>query len=530
MNQIILLIGIVIVICVLLHHWIEKLPVPSLLIFLGLGMIFGENGILKISFDNYVASEIICSACLIFIIYYGGFGVNLKAAKTVIKPAIFLSTLGVALTAVIVGIFAHFIFDIPMLQGLLIGSLIASTDAASVFSVLRSQKLSLKYHTDSLLELESGSNDPISYMLTVVLTTLLLGDNISISLMLLSQIIVGALCGIIIAKITIHLLNRLKTQLDQATTILVVAAVLIAYALPTLFNGNGYLSVYICGILMGNSEIPEKRNQAHFFDTLTGIAQMLIFFLLGLLVTPAKLPEVFIPSLIIMLFLTFIARPLAVSAILMPFKAKLNQILLVSWSGLRGVASIVFAIYVVTHDIVLPFNIFNLVFCIVLMSIAFQGTGLPFVAKKFKMIDEDANVQKTFNDYQENSPMNFLKVHIEENDQWENKYIKDLTFPKELLIAIIIRNKHDIIVPSGDTLILKGDLVVLAGHEFDDRKNLMLQEITIDENHKWNNKALNEINIDKGTLIVMLERNHQTIVPSGDTVILENDTLVIAQF
>lgn len=530
MNQTILLIGIVIVICVLLHHWIEKLPVPSLLIFLGLGMMFGENGVLKISFDNYVISEMICSTCLIFIFYYGGFGINLKAAKKVIQPSIFLSTLGVALTASIVGLFTYFIFDISLLEGMLIGSVIASTDAASVFSVLKSQKLSLKYHTDSLLELESGSNDPISYMLTVVLTALLLGQNISIPFMLISQIILGIISGILIGKITVYLLNRLTTQLNQATTILVVAAVLIAYALPTMINGNGYLSVYLCGIIMGNSEIPEKRSQVHFFDTLTGIAQMMIFFLLGLLVTPSALPEVFIPSLIIMLFLTFIARPLAVSVILLPFKAKIEQLLLVSWSGLRGVASIVFAIYVVTHEIILPFHIFNLVFCIVLMSIAFQGTGLPLVAKKVKMIDEHANIKKTFNDYQENSSINFLKIHVEKNDSWENQYIKDLVLPKNLLIALIIRNKHDLIVPAGDTLIKQGDLLVLAGHEFDDRKSLMLNEITIGENHKWKQKTLSEISIDKGTLIVMLERNNQTIVPSGDTIILENDTLVIAKF
>lgn len=277
MNQTILLIGIVIVICDLLHHRIEKLPVPSLLIFLGLGMMFGENGVLKISFDNYVISEMICSTCLIFIIYYGGFGINLKAAKKVIQPSIFLSTLGVALTASIVGLFTYFIFDISLLEGMLIGSVIASTDAASVFSVLKSQKLSLKYHTDSLLELESGSNDPISYMLTVVLTALLLGQNISIPFMLISQIILGIISEILIGKITVYLLNRLTTQLNQATTILVVAAVLIAYALPTMINGNGYLSVYLCGIIMGNSEIPEKRSQVHFFDTLTGIAQMMIF-------------------------------------------------------------------------------------------------------------------------------------------------------------------------------------------------------------------------------------------------------------
>lgn len=530
MNQILLLIGVVIFICVLLHHWIEKLPVPSLLIFLTLGMLFGENGIFKIPFDNYHISEMICSTCLIFIIYYGGFGINLKAAKKVIIPSALLSTLGVILTAGLVGIFAHLVLKISLLEGLLIGSVIASTDAASVFSVLRTQKLSLKYHTDSLLEMESGSNDPVSYMLTIILTSLIIEQNISIPIMVILQIVLGIACGIIMGKIASYLLNQIDIKLDQATTILVVAVVLIAYALPSAFNGNGYISVYLCGIVMGNSEIPEKRSQVHFFDTLTGIAQMMIFFLLGLLVTPAHLPEVFIPSLIIMLFLTFIARPLAVSTILIPFKAPLKQITLVSWAGLRGVASIVFAIYVVVNGAEMSYNLFNLVFCIVLLSIAFQGTGLPHIARKVDMIDINANIQRTFNDYQENSQVNFLKVHINENDTWENKYVKDLLIPHELIIGLIIRNKNEIIVPRGDTFILQGDLLVLAGHEFDDRKSLMLQERTIHEDHKWKNKPLSEISIDKNMLIVMLERGNETIVPTGETIILENDTLIIAKF
>lgn len=530
MNHILLLIGVVIFICVILHHWIEELPVPSLLIFLGLGMLFGENGIFRIDFDNYTISEAICSTCLIFIIYYGGFGINLKAAKKVILPSALLSTLGVILTAGIVGIFTHLVLNISLLEGFLIGSVIASTDAASVFSVLRTQKLSLKYHTDSLLEMESGSNDPVSYMLTIILTSLIIGKNVSIPLLIVLQIVLGIICGIIMGRIAIYLLNRIDIKLDQATTILVVAIVLIAYALPTVFNGNGYISVYLCGIIMGNSEIPEKRSQVHFFDTLTGIAQMLIFFLLGLLVTPASLPEVFIPSLIIMLFLTFIARPISVSAILLPFKAKLNQIILISWAGLRGVASIVFAIYVVVNDGHISYNLFNLVFCIVLLSIAFQGTGLPIVAKVTNMIDKNANIQKTFNDYQENSPVNFIKIHINSDDKWKNQYVKDILLPKDLLIGIIIRNKKDIIVPKGDTLILEGDLLVLVGHEFDDRRNLMLHERTIGENHKWKDKAISDIPMDQGLLIVMLQRGNTTIVPSGDTILLEDDTLVIAKF
>lgn len=530
MNESLLLIGIVIVICLLINRLSEKLPIPSLLLFLMLGMLFGENGIFRISFDNYHITEIICSTCLIFIMYYGGFGVNLKVAKKVLPQSIILSTIGVVLTAFIVGVFVHFAFGLSWLEGMLIGSVIGSTDAATVFNILRTQNLNLKDGTDSLLEIESGSNDPISYLLTVVLTALMIGENVQIPIMLLSQMIFGIVCGIFIGKFTIYLLNHMKAELAQSETMLVIAMVIIAYALPTIIGGNGYISVYLCGIIMGNADIPEKRSQVHFFDALTGIAQMMIFFLLGLLVTPSSLGSVILPSLIIMVFMTVVARPIAVTALLTPFKASKSQIALVSWSGLRGVASIVFAIYVVVRQVPLAFDLFNLVFCIVFFSISFQGTLIPFVAKKLNMIDEHANVQRTFNDYQECSDIRFIKLHMDEGHPWIQKTLKEVPLPKDLLVGLVIRKEDELIVPRGDTQLEQGDLLVLAGQEFDDRRNLMLQEMTIGAHHKWNERSLSEIAVEKGTLIVMLRRGKETIVPSGKTIIKEGDTVVIAKF
>lgn len=529
MNEPLLLVGIVILICVLIHRWTEKLPVPSLLIFLGLGMLFGENGILRIPFDDYLMSEWICSIALVFIIYYGGFGINLKEAKKVIVPSVLLSTIGVVLTTVFVGLFVHWTLKLSLLEGMLIGAVISSTDAASVFSVLRAQKLSLKYSTDSMLEMESGSNDPFSYMLTVVFTALLLAQEVSIPLLLISQVVFGCLAGILMGKIGVYALHRLNTSLDQAETILVVATVLIAYALPAVFGGNGYISVYLCGIIMGNADIPKKKEHVHFFDTLTGIAQMLIFFLLGLLVTPMNLSEVFVPALVIMLFLTFVARPLAVSLLLAFNQSKIKQIGLVSWAGFRGAASIVFAIYVVVRNVAMTYPLFNLVFCIVLLSIAIQGSLLPFVSRVLKMIDYDKNIQRTFNDYQENTAINFVRLHIDEGHKWEGKLIRELELPNEILIVLLVRNQLDLVVPRGDTKIEKGDLLVLAGQEFDDRSQLMLQEVVIGNNHKWNHRSLSDIAMKNG-LIVMLQRGKDTIVPSGDTILQEDDVLVIAKF
>lgn len=214
--------------------------------------------------------------------------------------------------------------------------MIASTDAASVFNILRTRNLNLRFNTASLLELESGSNDPMSYMLTVVLVTLMTGGDISVPLVLIKQLAFGILFGVCVGYAAAVLLRRTHATMAQGDTIFVFASALIAYALPSLLGGNGYLSVYLCGILMGNAPIPQKRDLVRFFDALTGIAQMMIFFLLGLLVTPAQLPRVFVPALCILVFLTLVGRPLAVAAILAPFRARPGR--LVWWPGQACVA------------------------------------------------------------------------------------------------------------------------------------------------------------------------------------------------
>lgn len=341
MNGYLTLIGAVIVICVLLNRFAQKLPIPSLLIFIALGMCFGVNGIVGIPFDDYQISEQICSVCLLFVMFYGGFGTNLKAARPAAGKAVLMSTLGVVMTAGLVGTFAHFVLSFPWLESFLIGSVIASTDAASVFSVLKTQKLDLKDYTASLLEIESGSNDPYSYMLTVLFVSLLQGKSISVPALLANQILVGAAAGLLIGYSAVFLLKKCDFYMEQGKTIFVFAAAVLAYALPSVFGGNGYLSVYLCGIYMGNASLSDKRDLVHFFDAVTGIAQMMIFFLLGLLVTPSELPETFLPSLLIMLFLTFIARPLAAGILLAPMGSGLRQIGVVSWAGLRDRKSVV---------------------------------------------------------------------------------------------------------------------------------------------------------------------------------------------
>lgn len=529
MNEILLLTGIVIIICILVHRLTFRLGVPSLLAFLALGMCFGVDGILHISFNNYHISEIICSISLIFIMFYGGFGTNFEEARSVAVKSTLLSTLGVLFTAGLVGVFAHFVLHLPWTESMLIGSVISSTDAASVFSILRSKKLNLKDHTASMLEMESGSNDPMSYMLTLLWITILTGDQVSVPLLVLRQLAIGSILGLLLGKGAVFVLNRCNFYIDQGNTIFLLAVSALAYALPSALGGNGYLSVYLCGIVMGNSYLPHKRDLVLTFDVLTGIAQMVIFFLLGLLVTPSQLPAVFLPSVLIMAFLTLVARPLSVAAVLAPFRSSKEQIGLVSWSGLRGAASIVFAIQAVLSGAPMEYNLFNLVFCIVLLSISLQGTLLAPMAHKLNMIDEKADVRRTFNDYQAESDITFSKISISPHHPWVGHSLKDVPLPPELLVTLILRNGVSL-VPNGSTVLQAGDLLVLAGHEFEDRENLTLYEVSIDKTHKWKDKSLRELSLPKGTLIVMIQNEKGTVIPDGNTVIHGEDTLVIARF
>lgn len=528
LNEAVLLAGSVILICILISRFLEKIPVPSMLIFIVLGIFFGENGVLRIAFNDYEFADDICLVSLIFIMFYGGFGTNLRVARPVLTRSVILSTLGVAGTAGTVAAFVHLCFRLPWLESMLIGSVISSTDAASVFNILRTSKLGLKYHTDSLLEVESGSNDPMSYMLTTVTLSLMAGRSVSIPQILLQQIFLGILGGVLVGAITVWLMRQSLLGSQQNRTVLLFAAMLLAYALPSVLGGNGYLSVYLCGIWLGNTQISQKRYLVHFFDVLTDVSQVIVFFLLGLLVTPAQLPAVLIPAVCITLFLTFVARPAVTAVLLLPFRAPWNQIGLISWAGLRGASSIVFAIAAVLSGVQTRYNLYNLVFCIVLLSMALQGTLLPKAAAFFSMIDENADVAKTFSDYQEETNVDFIKIHVNDRYPWCGKELRKLPLPPELMVAMIVREERTI-VPDGNTRVLAGDLLVFAAHPFEDRENLFLHEVGVERGSRWVNRSLSQVSLPNGQLVILVKRGMETIIPAGSTVLLPGDVLVLAE-
>ena len=371
-------ISLIAIVCLCSSSLFSRWGVPSLLVFIVLGMLFGSDGLFKIPLDDYHLVEQICSIALAFIMFYGGFGTNWKQARPVAAKAITLSTLGVVMTALITALFCRLVLRIGMLESFLIGAAISSTDAASVFSILRAKKLNLKYNTASLLEMESGSNDPASYMLTLTALSLLKGDaGGQLAVIMLLQIGVGIAVGIVAAMASSWVLRKQRLRIDGYDTLFVLALVVGAYALATHFGGNGYLAVYLFGIILGNSRIMDKVALVHFFDGITGQAQIIIFFLLGLLSFPSTLPGTLGISIAIAMFLTFVARPAAVFAILAPMKCNPKQILLVSFAGLRGAASIVFAIIAVVSGVKLEYDLFHIVFGVCLISVAMQVDSLP---------------------------------------------------------------------------------------------------------------------------------------------------------
>ncbi|MCR8747109.1 potassium/proton antiporter [Romboutsia lituseburensis] len=533
--------ALVLLVCITSSKIFYKFGVPILLVFIILGMLFGSDGVVGIYFDNYELTKQLCSIGLVFIMFYGGYGTNWNMAKPVAISSILLSTVGVVITAGLTGLFCILVFNTSVLEGLLIGSIVASTDAASVFAILRSQKLNLKGSIASILEIESGSNDPFAYMMTIIILGLMGNiDSSSILPMLLTQVVVGILSAVILAKLTVYLLRNLNFEIEGFYPIFVTAIAILSYSLSEYLGGNGYLSVYMAGIIIGNSKIPHKKSIFQFFDGISWIMQIMLFFLLGLLAFPSQIPGVMIKSTLISIFMIVIARPIATFSILSWFKIPVKQQIFISWVGLRGAASIVFAIFAVTYGVPIENDIFHIIFFIALFSVSVQGTLLPMMARKLDLIDDNSSILKTFNDYTEDKSTKLIEVSVTEDCRLVNKSIMDADIPEDILIVMIKRN-GDVLVPNGSTVMLLGDVLVITGNNFDildnyfdhkvnkyqEGKSTKLMEISIPLDSKITNKSIKNIDISKDILIVMIKRNGNIIIPNGSTVIRPEDVLVI---
>ena len=519
----------ILLLCIAASRVSDRFGIPVLLLFMLLGMLCGSDGVLGIHFAQYDFAEQICSLALVFIMFYGGFGVNWHVARPVAAPSILLASLGVVLTSAFTGLFCHFALGTSLLEGLLIGSVIGSTDAASVFSILRFKNLNLKGGLASLVEIESGSNDPTSYMLTVLILSLISpGDSVSFVPLLLKQVGFGLLFGAGVGLLAGWVLKRVSFGANGLQPIFVIAVALLAYAAPSLLGGNGYLSVYLAGILIGNQPILHKVELVHFFDGLTGLMQILLFFLLGLLSFPSQMPAILLPAVAVFVFMTFVSRPAAVALLLTPFRVPFRHQLFIAFSGLRGAASIVFAILAVISPAYMSMDIFHIVFCICLLSVCLQGTFLPLVAKKLGLVETDGSVLKTFNDYQDDSTLHLMEITVTDAHPFAGRELCEIPLPPEQLVVMVKRGDNTLI-PRGHTRVHVGDRLIVSVPAFRDDADLPLGEMVIEPTHPFAYRTIDEVRLPPEQLIVAIKRGDETVVPRGQTQILPGDILVYSK-
>ncbi len=519
-----LLIGVILILALFAIRFSQKHGLPALLLFIVLGMAFGALGL---EFDNFEFADHFATIALMVIIFYGGFGTSWKMARPVAKEAIILSSLGVVTTSLITGLFCHYALGLQLFESMLIGSIVGSTDFASVSNILRSKSLNLKYSTASLLELESGSNDPTAYAMTMVFLSVIIGSEVSIPALLFSQVAVGLLMGFALAFGVCKLLKTLHLQADGLHAVFMASAMLITYAATGLLGGNGYLALYILGIRLGNMSFRGKRDIVFFFDGLTEIMQIGLFFILGLLSNLTRFIATFPLAVAIMLFMTLVARPLSVYGLMLPFHLRRNQLNMISLAGIRGGAAIAFAILAVNSQAVLSVDIYHIVFGICVLSSLVQGSLMPPAAKRWDMLDPNDTVLQTFNHYQDKAEIGFLETRIHPDSGLIGTQVKDLNLTFDFIVAKIERDGKTI-VPRGHVAVEENDLIVLGGETHFDESDQDLIEFTIPKGHEWENRYIKDLKLPVDRLIIMVQRKGRgAIVPAGDTLLLEDDKVVM---
>src|SRR6266542_3710450 len=467
----ILLIGsVLLLISILVGKTTTRFGVPILIFFLLVGILAGSEGIGGIAFDNPTTAQFIGITALKFILFSGGLDTNFQTIKPVLWHGIALSTVGILLTALSVGVFVHFLLGFTLSEGLLLGAIVASTDAAAVFSILRSKGVGLKGFLRPVLELESGSNDPMAYFLTISLTTIVKEGSFDIVQFLplfLKGFLIGGLMGYAIGKISAWLFNKIQLNNEGLYPVLMLALAMFSYAGTESFGGNGFLAIYITGIVLGNENFIHKRSLIKFYDGQAWLMQIILFLTFGLLVFPSRVIPVIGVGLLISAFLIFIARPIGVFGSLIFFKTNTRSKLFLSWVGLRGAVPIVFATYPMIAGLNKSEMIFNLVFFISVISVLAQGTTLAYVAKLLHVIIPAKAKRRTETDLELLDSVKSVmeEVTIPAQSEIAGKKIVHLGFPKTAQILSIKRGKN-YISPVGSTVLLANDtLLILAEDE-----------------------------------------------------------------
>jgi cell volume regulation protein A len=455
-----------------------RFGVPILVLFLGVGMIFGNDGF-GLEFSNPEHAQFIGVLALNIILFSGGMDTKYTEIRPVMVHGIILATFGVLLTALITGIFVYFLtkhvftaITFSLFEALLLASVMSSTDSASVFAILGAKGLSLKERLKPLLELESGSNDPMAYMLTITFIQLLtIGEETGwmIATNFVLQLTVGTILGYVFGHIIVKLINKIDLDNESLYPVLLLTVLFMIYSITNDLKGNGYLAVYISGLVIGNSKFVHKKTSKKFMDGMTWLFQIVMFLTLGLLVSPSELLPIAFIGLAISLFMIFFARPLAVWLCLIPLKKpSVRARHYVSWVGLRGAAPILFATYPLTAHLEKAQIIFNIVFFVTLVSLLLQGTTVPVVAKWLGLIGEKRTQNKlsTFDvDFPDDIKSTMSEITLTDAHLTRGNRIMDMPMPEKTLVVMVKREEH-YFVPTGSTELETGDtLLIISDNE-----------------------------------------------------------------
>lgn len=466
------------------------LGVPALLLFLAIGMLAGSDGPGGIHFDNPWLAQSLGVVALSFILFAGGLDTDWAAVRPVARKGLALSTIGVCFTALSVSWFTTVMLQFSWLEGVLLGAIVSSTDAAAVFAVLRSKRVTLKGQIKPLLELESGSNDPMAVFLTVGLIALITipeASFLDLIPMFIRQMVLGAVLGYSMGKGMVLLVNRLRLEYEGLYPVLTLSLVLMTYSASSWLGGNGFLAVYLAGLVMGNADFVHKRSLMRFHDGLAWLMQIAMFLTLGLQVFPSRLVPIAGVGLLVSLFLMLIARPVAVFLTLLPAKLSLREKSMVSWVGLRGAVPIILATFPLLAHVPQADLIFHLVFFIVLTSVLLQGTSIPLVAKWLRV---DSPLEAKLGDAlvlvgPGSVKSGLIELKVPPSSVAAGKQLVDLGVPKDAVIMLIERN-HRCLIPSGSTVLEPEDVLLVFGEPHAVEKlHAILETARSDRSGRW---------------------------------------------